>query len=1095
MNRSRRSAEATWIPAAGVAALVLYLLTLAPGFMPGESAFAVVQSLPDSLFPVFGHTLWHTLVRGLDALPAGSLWLKTGLLSAVTGALTVVGLLWIAFRIRLGDTPEEQHTPVPERIRRMVCMGVTLVTALFAPPLWFGATRPLPQMFGLACLALVGAWTLETFYRRSPAMLNAAAFLWGWIGTEYAAALFFTPFFLLAAGMTGFSAEGKFRWGRNLRLAFLFLAGAAAGYVWTSFHVLAHPHAELQGMTTWMEALRNALGVQKNLLMETAPLEGSLLVLFLFGGPFLLVVLPKGGGTLDVRFGSLLLHGACAVINGLMLFHPAYSPWGMYQGGNLGVFMVAPSAMLAVSSGYLSAYWLGVLFTYNPFLPRVYRWPRLVLRALVVPGLLVLFSVSTFLNLRNQRDPDLKTVNRRAREMAAALGAAEYYIGESGFNNVLKLEMRRLGVETEVIDTSPGLWARSGYRRIMAERVGERSPRLASLASIGAAPLIEGMATTLDGFGERVVLGDHPDLLFRAGLEALPVPYGYAGRETVGEDEAVASATRLHALWRAMEAGTAADTQGAGHRGSAALRRFRAAESRRANNLGVVLERHDRVPEALESYRLARKLMPGNLSALLNLVYHGERLPEEEREALRGELNTVMAELGEGRFQQWRLSQAYGYIRHPFAYVERGMAWVVSGKPALAVREYREALRSAPDAAPLRLRLAFAHFADDDLESSEREYRRILEADPESKPALLGMSRIYALRGMPDEARQYLNRLRATGAPEEALYREEVALHMLAGETGAAERVVERWIKAAPDRMTPLLAAMSLAGREGDADRVRELQEKAMRVSSPEPMERLMLAEVLFARGETQEARVYLRPLLESGVHRVRALELLLNAAVRRRDRQEARQRVEQLLSADASHSRANYILGTLRYAEGDLSGAEAAFRASAESKPAAGPLNDLANVLLETGRAEEALPLIRRAVELEPQSPVARDTLAEILLALDRVEEAYEAQTETLALAPDRPAFQLTLARIHRAAGRDEAAARIGKDLLTRPDQLTPAQRRELRELSGGTNATPRRGIQEPQNAQKPQKKWSCFCCGSGVATKRRQKPRGWKE
>ena len=73
--------------------------------------------------------------------------------------------------------------------------------------------------------------------------------------------------------------------------------------------------------------------------------------------------------------------------------------------------------------------------------------------------------------------------------------------------------------------------------------------------------------------------------------------------------------------------------------------------------------------------------------------------------------------------------------------------------------------------------------------------------------------------------------------------------------------------------------------------------------------------------------------------------------------------------------------LGNSRYALNDLSGAEQAFRLATRAHPeCAAAFNNLAHVLTELGRREEALTAARRATELAgPWEPVYRATLMKI--------------------------------------------------------------------------------------------------------------------
>jgi hypothetical protein len=73
--------------------------------------------------------------------------------------------------------------------------------------------------------------------------------------------------------------------------------------------------------------------------------------------------------------------------------------------------------------------------------------------------------------------------------------------------------------------------------------------------------------------------------------------------------------------------------------------------------------------------------------------------------------------------------------------------------------------------------------------------------------------------------------------------------------------------------------------------------------------------------------------------------------------------------------------LGNSRYAQGDLRGAEEAFRQAAQEHPDAGAaFNNLAQTLADQGRLPEAQAAARRAVELGgPQRKTFRETLKQI--------------------------------------------------------------------------------------------------------------------
>src|SRR5206468_7245510 len=80
--------------------------------------------------------------------------------------------------------------------------------------------------------------------------------------------------------------------------------------------------------------------------------------------------------------------------------------------------------------------------------------------------------------------------------------------------------------------------------------------------------------------------------------------------------------------------------------------------------------------------------------------------------------------------------------------------------------------------------------------------------------------------------------------------------------------------------------------------------------------------------------------------------------------------------------------------------------------------LNNRARVLLESGRAEEALRDARSAVQLEPAFYAAFCQLGGILRALERLEEATAAFRRAAAIAPSGPEAPAALGNVLPSPG-----------------------------------------------------------------------------
>jgi tetratricopeptide (TPR) repeat protein len=356
----------------------------------------------------------------------------------------------------------------------------------------------------------------------------------------------------------------------------------------------------------------------------------------------------------------------------------------------------------------------------------------------------------------------------------------------------------------------------------------------------------------------------------------------------------------------------------------------------------------------------------------------------------------------------------------------------------------------------VRLQLAYAHMANQDLDASEVLYVGMLERNPDAPQALLGLARIAGMRGNVDDALAYIGRLRALGARESDLRKEEVAIFSMSGQTDRAVERVGAWLKESPEDPQALLARAVLAIERKEKDLIPDLMEKVRASKSMSATDRLVLAQLLIRFGNHPEARRQLDKVLEQPQHQIQALQLLLNACVAERDVKEARDTVRRILSLDPEHPYANYVLGTLQYADRQLREAASSFQTSIRREPTADALNSLAYVLHELGRDTEALPLVRQALELKTEDPAILDTLAAILLGLDRPAEALEVQRRALVRHPDYPPFLLTLGRIHHALGQKVELRQILGRLMEFQADLTAEQRLSVQELSGQSSLLP---------------------------------------
>jgi Flp pilus assembly protein TadD len=107
-----------------------------------------------------------------------------------------------------------------------------------------------------------------------------------------------------------------------------------------------------------------------------------------------------------------------------------------------------------------------------------------------------------------------------------------------------------------------------------------------------------------------------------------------------------------------------------------------------------------------------------------------------------------------------------------------------------------------------------------------------------------------------------------------------------------------------------------------------------------------------------------------------------------------------------------------------------------AEVTPAAGPRLELAFLLTDTGRTDEALGILEALVEDHPEEDRAWSRFGALLQRLGRLDEAESACRRAAELAPSRPEVFNNLATVQRLRGRlDEAESNARQSIGIRAD------------------------------------------------------------
>lgn len=393
----------------------------------------------------------------------------------------------------------------------------------------------------------------------------------------------------------------------------------------------------------------------------------------------------------------------------------------------------------------------------------------------------------------------------------------------------------------------------------------------------------------------------------------------------------------------------------------------------------------------------------------------------------------------------------------PGYYFVLGRHYESAGEIDRAIAAHREAIARAPGSAELYAELAgvFARqdraaegikAAEDALQRDpqNREANRILGTiyaaladqrkplQPDDNPALyvsraiaalerarqagqsemgldVTLGRLYLQTSDYDKAIPLLERVSADqpGYPELALLL--ATAQEGAGKTAEAVETLRRSLAGNPRFVRGFVLLAELSEKSGDWDGAAEAYARAQGLNARGVDFSSRRAAALINAGKPGEAR----DLLQESVVKPDAQPMLLYlyAAAQRRlgDLEGAEATARRLRTAAPDDPRGMYVLAQVLEARGDYSGAEESLRQLLKRDPDdATALNYLGYMFAERGdRLEEAVGLVRRALELEPGNPAFLDSLGWAYFQQGNVDLADAPLTEAAGKMPGNSVIQ----------------------------------------------------------------------------------------
>ena len=1065
----------------GLLALLVYGLTVSKGVYPGESAhlMAVYSGLEPLELPM--RPIWGMIVSWLSGLSFLSLPFRLNLFSAVCMAISA-GLFYrlMSFMIHefIQDEDSLEHAP-----NVSVWAGaVTALAFIFAMPVWQAATRLQLQSFDILLVLTAASLLLAYADTKRTLFLAPFALLYGMGIVESIIFIPLLPVFIFFLVVVLWKHEAL-----TLKCAswigLLLIAGL--GLYWLAAKSFFATHdTEALGFATVSDVMIEVWKTQIKELMSSLPRFNWLTLLLMSVVPWL------AGGFASVRalnnersWSLYILHIALTVVTVLGLLNATVSPWAILK--PLGQLPVWTSAMLAMTTGYLVAYWLLLLkvdrVRHKHLISHVTKQTGDWLGLLLSYPLIAVVLVAAVINTLDRRNLNGDFADRCAQEILDRMNGRTWFVTDGTLDAHLQIMAHERGQELNLLclqkDMNPA------YLKGMAEQLEEKKlfapeemQRMKNTLALGVLPFIQDWFAQDKEIEKTVAVFGMPDFWYTAGMIPVPEFFFFSGCRDISVFNDKPLFAEYSAFWKEMDTVLAPNKDGS----TDPLLRFRAHLRRHmgfvANNLGVLLEDLKKEENAFAAYTYVYTVIdPENISSMFNrfeMARQNVSAAMASKEAIERDLKEFIKNL-KRQYPLWSLSRYYGYVRSPEIFAKLGWGWALSGQTGAALAGIKRALDLLPSEkqTDAMQSMAALYSLADDKAKTEAIYQDILKNDPENRSALLGLTRLAMRENAMDKAKGWLEQASKLDDKRGALGVEWAAIHLMNSDLDQARITLQETTDLQPKNLQAwsMLAMLNL-----QQDQISEIETvilpkmEKLAGTSDDYFIQITRAQLYMKKGKDfmpQAREAFLRAsILRPDIPAVKDTVLQLDIAMN--DQKSAELHARQVLRVDRDHALANYILGSLRLQEGAYGEAEDFLRRSAEANPSAATLNDLAEVLRRIRKFDEAEERARAALKLNSKLDIAWETLASILFDADKdLNEAEQAISKYMAVNEENyraaqiepqidPRVQITLARIQLKKGEIERARDTIRLVKAREKDLTPYDKEALAKLSEAASA-----------------------------------------
>lgn len=405
--------------------------------------------------------------------------------------------------------------------------------------------------------------------------------------------------------------------------------------------------------------------------------------------------------------------------------------------------------------------------------------------------------------------------------------------------------------------------------------------------------------------------------------------------------------------------------------------------------------------EAIRYFNESLKLAPGNAKAEDNLGLSYQALGRND--------------------------EAIAAYRAAGAYLHLGTLLVENNRSSEAVPYLMRAIQAAPADPVAHRELGKAYLALDKFDQAQIELEKAAHLDPESGPTHFLLAQVYRKQALADKARaeteRYAELTGGHSSADDPL--SEGRSLVKAGKFNEAEQVVRKYLELHKNSADAYYLLGYILFKEQKAKESLAEYTEGAKYRTPNAGDLEVVGGDYVLLHDYLDADKWFTKSSEWNPGSLQTLYYLGRTKYNENRFEEAVNVFLQCLKIDPKNVKAEDNLGLSYEGMGRTDEAMAAYKTAIALDEAAtggerdsGPYIDLGSLLVDKGRASEAVPYLLQALSIAPEDVRAHRELGKAYLHLNQLENAQKELEKSVQLSPQHAPTHFVLAQVYRRRG-----------------------------------------------------------------------------